>query len=86
MNKTKSHGIRGHATEDATANIAKVLGWKLTIPVERCESFQVAKSKKKAVPKSSDHEPSTAPGERLFLDLSIIKNQRKSTSLERKTG
>ena len=84
VNKTKAHRILGHSNEDAAASIAKVLGWKLTGPNERCESCQVAKAKQKAVPKLSNHVPLTVPGERLFLDLSIIKTPREIKHIGKK--
>jgi len=77
MNKAKAHNILGHAGDDATMKTAKALGWKLVGPNKPCESCQMAKAKQKAVPKCSTHVPSNKPGERLFLDISIIKKPKE---------
>ena len=69
----KAHRLLGHASSESTTTTAEKLGWKLTGKIETCESYSLAKSKQKAVPKISSHVKANAPGERMHIDLSKIK-------------
>ena len=81
VSKTKAHRLLGRDGNEFTSTTARKLGWKLTGKKESCESCSLAKSKQKAVPKASSHVSATEPGERLFLDLSKIKNPEALKSM-----
>ena len=81
INRTKAHRILGHAGKDAIAKTAKALGWKLIGFVTRCESYYAAKAKQKSAPKISNHVRSNMPGERFYLDMSIIKKPSELKSI-----
>ena len=78
MNVGRAHKLLGHLGEDTTRETAKSLGWMISKgQMKPCKACTVAKAKQKSVAQSSSHVKSTTPGERMFLDLSSVKEDGK---------
>ena len=74
MNIAQAHDKLGHLNEDSTRKVAKYMGWTITRgTLQVCEGCAAAKAKQKNVVKQSDHVASEVAGERVFLDISSIK-------------
>ena len=73
MNVQKAHGLLKHLGEEGTRLHAPHLGWTLTRGSLRpCLHCAHSKAKQKNVMQESGSEKSTKPGERLYLDLSVV--------------
>jgi hypothetical protein len=78
INIEKAHQLLGHVSEDSTRAIAIALGWKIVRGLlQPCEYCAVGNAKQKNVPKKSNHIPAVKPGERLYLDISSVKGEKK---------
>ena len=74
MSYRKAHEVLGHMSSELVRKTAHVLGWRLTTKIEAvCEACTVGKAKQKNVPKSSTHQVAGNAGERIFLDVSTVK-------------
>jgi hypothetical protein len=73
MNVHKAHGLLGHIGEEATRLTAKQLGWTITRgALGPCLHCARSKARQKNVTQESGSEKSRKPGERLYLDLSVV--------------
>lgn len=73
MNVHKAHGLLGHIGEEATRLTAKQLGWTITRgALGPCLHCARSKARQKNVTQESGSEKSHKPGERLYLDLSVV--------------
>src|SRR5687767_14166304 len=78
MDANRAHKLLGHTGKATARETAKALGWIISKgQMKPCEACTVAKAKQKSVPKVSYHVKSTRPGERMFLDLYLVKEDRK---------
>ena len=68
------HRIFGHHSEDTLRRTAKKYGIKLTGKLKPCEACRISNAKQKNVPKVSFREPTTKPGELVYIDISSIKS------------
>jgi len=66
-----AHQVLGHASKDMIAKTAASQGWTLKGDMKLCEECVKAKQRQKNVPKSTATRAS-APGERVFIDLSKV--------------
>ena len=71
---SKLHETLGHVSEESTRKTAKYYGWKLTGKMDTCENCSLAKAKQKNL-KKEKKEKSKTPGERLYMDISSIKEK-----------
>ena len=63
-----------HMSGELVKKTAQVLGWRLTLKVEAvCEACTVGKAKRKNMPKCSTHQVAGKAGERIFMDVSTVK-------------
>ena len=77
MSAALAHEIIGHMGEARTRATAKHMGFELTRwSFQTCELCATGKSKQKNVPQISDHNPATKRNERIFLDISTIKEPK----------
>jgi len=70
----EAHAKLGHISINETKRISKSFGWRLTGDEEKCEACAIGKAQQKGVTKSSSHQSASKNGERMFLDLSSVKN------------
>ena len=78
MDIMTAHRKLNHMNEDQVRQTCRHLGWELKRgTLAPCDASAAGKAKQKAVPKESDHVPSTKPGERVYLDLSLLKGDDK---------
>src|SRR5687768_16986062 len=78
MTANSAHEMLGHVGEVAASATAKALDWVISKEqMKPYESYTVTKAKQKSVPKVSDHVKLTRPGERMFLDLCLVKEDGK---------
>ena len=76
MSVDVAHELLGHTDERRTRATAKHLGWSLEKgEMKSCEGCTAGKARQNNVPKESGHVPATKNGERVFLDLSTVKQQ-----------
>jgi hypothetical protein len=71
-----AHAKLGHCDIEKTKRTARKLGWDIkdtTMPP--CASCAAGKAKQRAVPKSSDREKATRPGQRWYHDESTIADK-----------
>ena len=71
-----AHAKLGHCDIEKTKRTARKLGWDIkdaTMPP--CASCAAGKAKQRAVPKSSDRDKATRPGERWYHDESTIADK-----------
>ena len=71
----KAHEQLGHISYDAVRKTAKHMNWELTGKTMPCEACAIGKAKQKNIPKTSAHIKANDPGERMFLDLTSVKEQ-----------
>ena len=75
-----AHDLLGHSNRRATQETAKELGWLIVdSPHKPCPSCTAAKAKQKSVVKVSGHVKSKVSNERIFIDISTVKNPRSSS-------
>jgi hypothetical protein len=67
----KIHNIFGHASEEPMKAMAKAYEWKLTGKLEPCENCQMSNAQQKKVSKTTETE-STTPGEKMFVNMSLV--------------
>jgi hypothetical protein len=82
MNVMKVHGLLGHCNEDMTRATAKSMGWVLTGTWSQCEACAAGKAKQKNLPKC-DHTPAAKGANRIFLDLSTVKNPKSGPKISK---
>jgi len=70
----KLHEELGHVSKTLVRKMAKFYGWMLKNKFETCESCALAKSRQKDTNKEKKARSDT-PGERLFVDISHMKNR-----------
>ena len=70
----EAHSKLGHISISETKRISKQLGWRIDDEYERCEACAIGKAQQKGVTKRSNHVIATKNGERVFLDISSVKN------------
>jgi hypothetical protein len=73
-NINRMHQVFNHASEDVLRKIAKEQGWNITGKFETCKDCKESNAKQKNVSKVSDSK-SDIPGERLFIDITSIKDK-----------
>jgi hypothetical protein len=71
---TTLHYQLGHPSEAVTRATAKYMDVNVTGKLETCENCAMGKAKQKNVPKVNENV-STVPGERLYIDISSIKER-----------
>ena len=78
ISATLAHEILGHMGEARRrAATTKHMGFELTRgSLQAFESCATGKAKQKNVPQISDHNPATKINERIFLDISTIKEPK----------
>jgi hypothetical protein len=77
MTIQQAHERLGHCHEDMVRKIAKTLDWEIVRgTLQPCAACAAAKAKQKNVIKESEHQPTTKPGERMFLDLASVKPRK----------
>ena len=70
------HHLLGHCSESKAKSVASYYGVKLTGQFHPCDDCARAKARQANVPKSVPEEKkASAPGERLFFDVSSIKTK-----------
>jgi len=74
MTYLEAHSKLGHVSVNETKRISKSLGWTITNEDQRCQDCAMGKAQQKGVVKKSTHQIATKNGERMFLDLSSVKN------------
>ena len=73
----QAHDKFGHRNEDATRKIAKQLGWELSPgSLGACKACTIGKAKQKNVPKLSEGEPAKPGENRIYLDISTVKQKK----------
>ena len=73
MDINTAHHLLGHPSEATIKKTAKHYGWTLTGNQNNCENCILAKIRQRNVKKTAP--PTTTKGERLFMDISSIKQQ-----------
>jgi hypothetical protein len=69
----QAHEKLGHSDIEKTRRTAKGLSWELKDgTMEPCPSCAAGKARQKNVPKKTEREKSTIPGERIHQDLSTV--------------
>ena len=79
LSVNKAHELLGHPGEASTREGASAMGWILTRgSFKKCEHCARAKSRRKPVPQEGNMDnKATAPGERIFLDITSIRKKKK---------
>ena len=73
MTFLEAHMKLGHPSIQETKK-NQSLGWELTNIETKCEACAIGKAKQKGVTKQSNHQVAKRNGERIFLDLTSLKN------------
>ena len=75
-----AHDLLGHCNRRFTHETAKELGWMIVnSPHKPCPSCTAANAKQKSVVEVSEHVKSKVSNERIFTDISTVKNPRSSS-------
>jgi hypothetical protein len=75
INLSEAHQKLGHISIAKTKRIGKSLNWNIVDDIKKCELCTVGKAKQENVIKKSNHETAAEAGERIFLDISSVKNR-----------
>jgi len=78
LSVVEAHNRLGHLSVKLTEEVARNLGWRLSGDLDRCEDCAIGKGKQKNVIKRSNHIIAEKVGERLFLDLAAVFEERNS--------
>lgn len=74
MDINDMHRLLGHMGDAKVKIMAKHMGIKLTGKAIECEHCDLAKAKRKKIAKDNE-EKTNIPGERLYIDISLIKSK-----------
>ena len=77
ISKKVLHQVTGHAGHQLMTDTAKYYGVQITGVVMKCLSCSLEKMRQKNIPKKNENT-ATKPGERMYLDISSIKDERFS--------
>jgi hypothetical protein len=74
VNILEAHSKLGYISIAATRKIAKSISWDLTGEVKPCEICAIGKAQQQSIVKRSNHKIAKNIGQRVFIDLTSIKN------------
>jgi hypothetical protein len=77
VNINEAHALFGHLSIKMTQNISKTI-WVLTGEPNRCKHCAIARGRQMNVKKKTDHVASMRVGERLFLDVAAVMQNKNS--------
>jgi hypothetical protein len=81
VNINEAHALFGHLSIMMTQNISKTIGWELTGEPDRCKDCAIARGRQMNVKKNTHHVASKKVGERLFLDVAAVMQDKNSDAL-----